>query len=90
MALAEHELERGHPERVLPLLTPVLEKKPDSSAVWLTLARAYETLGEPARAHAHGGGDVPPHGRACPAWCAPPPTSRAGWSATRRRWSGCA
>ncbi|HEX8705685.1 MAG TPA: DUF3857 domain-containing protein, partial [Myxococcaceae bacterium] len=51
VALAEHELERGHPERVLPLLTPLLEKKPESASVWLTLARAHEALGEHAKAH---------------------------------------
>lgn len=46
--LAEHELDRGHPERVLPLLQPVHERSPRLA---LTLARAYETLGERARAH---------------------------------------
>jgi tetratricopeptide (TPR) repeat protein/transglutaminase-like putative cysteine protease len=51
VALAEHELDRGHPERVPALLTPVVEKSPESAAAWLTLARAYETLGETARAH---------------------------------------
>jgi tetratricopeptide (TPR) repeat protein/transglutaminase-like putative cysteine protease len=51
VALAEHELERGHPERVPALLTPVVEKSPGSAAAWLTLARAYETMGESARAN---------------------------------------
>jgi tetratricopeptide (TPR) repeat protein len=51
VALAEHELERGHPERVVELLKPVVEFAPDSAAARLTLARAHEALGEPARAH---------------------------------------
>ncbi len=51
VALAEHELERGHPERVPALLTPVVEKSPQSASAWLTLARAYETLGETVRAN---------------------------------------
>jgi len=51
VALAEHELDRGHPERVLPLLTPVVEKSPGSASAWLTLARAHETLGESAKAN---------------------------------------
>ncbi|HYH97593.1 tetratricopeptide repeat protein, partial [Hyalangium sp.] len=50
VALAEHELDRGHPERVPPLLTPVVEKVPESGGARLTLARAYEALGETARA----------------------------------------
>jgi tetratricopeptide (TPR) repeat protein len=49
-ALAEHELDRGHPERVPPLLTPVVEKMPEAGSTWLVLARAYEQLGETARA----------------------------------------
>jgi tetratricopeptide (TPR) repeat protein len=49
-ALAEHELDRGHPERVPPLLTPVVEKTPGAGTAWLVLARAYEQLGETARA----------------------------------------
>ncbi|MBN1208688.1 MAG: DUF3857 domain-containing protein [Myxococcaceae bacterium] len=51
LALAEHELDRGHPERVPALLQPVVEKQPEVAAAWLTLARAYEALGESARAH---------------------------------------
>jgi tetratricopeptide (TPR) repeat protein/transglutaminase-like putative cysteine protease len=51
LALAEHELDRGHPERVPPLLKPVLEKAPEEAGAWLTLARAHEALGESARAH---------------------------------------
>ena len=51
VALAEHELERGHPERAIELLKPVVELTPDSAAARLTLARAHETLGESARAH---------------------------------------
>ncbi len=51
VALAEHEMERGHPERVPALLNPLLEQAPEASGVWLTLARAYEALGEPTRAH---------------------------------------
>lgn len=50
VALAEHELDRGHPERVPPLLTPVVEKAPDAGSARLTLARANEALGEPAKA----------------------------------------
>ncbi|OJT16357.1 cell division protein FtsK [Archangium sp. Cb G35] len=50
VALAEFELERGHPERVLELLKPVVELSPDSAPARLTLARAYEMLGESARA----------------------------------------
>jgi tetratricopeptide (TPR) repeat protein len=49
--LAEHELERGHPERVLALLAPMVEKSPESPSAWLMLARAHETLGETARAN---------------------------------------
>ncbi|WP_224361087.1 DUF3857 domain-containing protein [Hyalangium versicolor] len=48
--LAEHELDRGHPERVPPLLEPVVKKTPEYGSAWLTLARAYEALGESARA----------------------------------------
>jgi cellulose synthase operon protein C len=51
VALAEHELDRGHPERVPALLTPVVEKNPELGAARLTLARAYETLGEGVRTH---------------------------------------
>ncbi|WNG24156.1 DUF3857 domain-containing protein [Cystobacter fuscus] len=51
VALAEFELERGHPERVLELLTSDLTSSPDSAGVRLTLARAHEALGETARAH---------------------------------------
>ncbi|QRN95646.1 DUF3857 domain-containing protein [Archangium violaceum] len=51
VALAEHELERGHPERAIELLKPVVELAPDSAAARLTLARAHEALGESARAH---------------------------------------
>jgi cellulose synthase operon protein C len=50
LALAEHELDRGHPERVPPLLKPVVEKTPEAGSAWLTLARAYEALGESAKA----------------------------------------
>ncbi|MBU8899030.1 DUF3857 domain-containing protein [Corallococcus sp. M34] len=46
VALAEHELDRGHPERVLALL----ENNLDSADARLLLARAYETLGERPRA----------------------------------------
>ncbi|HVG63878.1 MAG TPA: DUF3857 domain-containing protein [Hyalangium sp.] len=49
-AMAEHELDRGHPERVPPLLTPVVEKMPEAGSASLVLARAYELLGESARA----------------------------------------
>lgn len=49
--LAEHEIDRGHPERVFALLQPVAEQA-DAPRVPLMLARAYETLGEKARAHA--------------------------------------
>jgi tetratricopeptide (TPR) repeat protein len=51
VALADHALERGHPERVAPLLTPVVEKHPELGSAWLTLARAHEALGENVRAH---------------------------------------
>ncbi|HYO53778.1 DUF3857 domain-containing protein [Archangium sp.] len=51
VALAEHELERGHPERAIELLAPVVERTPDPAAARLTLARAHEALGESARAH---------------------------------------
>ncbi|SET91133.1 DUF3857 and transglutaminase domain-containing protein [Stigmatella erecta] len=49
--LAEHELERDHPERVLELLQPVMEKAQDSAAARLVLARAHEALGATARAN---------------------------------------
>jgi cellulose synthase operon protein C len=50
LALAEHELDRGHPERVPPLVEPVVKKMPELGTAWLTLARTYEALGESARA----------------------------------------
>ncbi|WP_224242325.1 DUF3857 and transglutaminase domain-containing protein [Hyalangium gracile] len=50
LALAEHELDRGHPERVPSLLDPVVKKQPESASAWLTLSRAYEALGENVRA----------------------------------------
>jgi tetratricopeptide (TPR) repeat protein len=52
VALADHELDRGHPERVSDLVAPVLEKDPDSVRARLMLARALEALGERPRAHA--------------------------------------
>ncbi|XXF79281.1 DUF3857 domain-containing protein [Myxococcaceae bacterium GXIMD 01537] len=51
VTLAEHELDRGHPERVLPVLQPVMDQAPEAPRVSLVLARAYEALGEKARAH---------------------------------------
>ncbi len=51
VALAEHELDRGHPERVLELLGPVQAQAAHAPRVSLTLARAHEALGEKARAH---------------------------------------
>ena len=51
VALAEHELDRGHPERALELLKPVVELSPDAAAARLTLARAHEALGQSTRAH---------------------------------------
>ncbi|MFL5355520.1 DUF3857 domain-containing protein [Archangium sp.] len=51
VALADFELERGHPERAIELLTPMVELAPDSAAARLSLARAHEALGESARAH---------------------------------------
>ncbi|WP_395817636.1 DUF3857 domain-containing protein [Archangium minus] len=51
VALSEHELGRGHPERAIELLKPMVELTPDSAAARLTLARAHEALGESARAH---------------------------------------
>jgi tetratricopeptide (TPR) repeat protein/transglutaminase-like putative cysteine protease len=51
VALAEHELERGHPERAIALLGPAVESTPDSAPARLTLARAHEALGEAALAH---------------------------------------
>ncbi|MDY7226704.1 DUF3857 domain-containing protein [Hyalangium rubrum] len=51
VALAEHELDRGHPERVPALLEPVVKKTPEAAAAALTLARAYEALGEQVRAY---------------------------------------
>ncbi|HEX8438274.1 DUF3857 domain-containing protein, partial [Archangium sp.] len=51
VALAEHELGRDHPERAVELLKPTLELAPDSAAARLALARAYEALGQSARAH---------------------------------------
>ncbi|MFL5348119.1 MAG: DUF3857 domain-containing protein [Hyalangium sp.] len=50
LELAEYELDRSHPDRVLPLLQPVVEKTPELGSAWVTLARAYESLGENARA----------------------------------------
>ncbi|QDE66617.1 cell division protein FtsK [Myxococcus xanthus] len=52
VALADHELDRGHPERVQPLVAPVLEKTPDDVNARLVLARAHEALGERPKAHA--------------------------------------
>lgn len=52
VALAEHEMERGHPERVPGLLAPLLEKAPQEARLRLALARAWEALDESARAHA--------------------------------------
>ncbi|WP_434387348.1 DUF3857 domain-containing protein [Melittangium boletus] len=51
VALAEFELERGHPERALELLGAVVKDAPESAAARLALARTHETLGESARAH---------------------------------------
>ncbi|RKH34402.1 DUF3857 domain-containing protein, partial [Corallococcus sicarius] len=54
LALADHEMDRGHPERVQPLLAPILAQD-DGRAVpgaKLLLARAAEALGERVRAHA--------------------------------------
>ena len=51
VALAEFELERGHPERALTLLGPLVEEVPDSAPARLALARAHESLGESALAH---------------------------------------
>jgi tetratricopeptide (TPR) repeat protein len=50
VALAEHQLEHGHADRVPPLLNPVVQKDPNAASALLTLARAYESLGEGARA----------------------------------------
>lgn len=50
VALADFELERGHPERALELLT-TQPAPADSASARLTLARAHEALGETARAH---------------------------------------
>ncbi|NMO18850.1 DUF3857 domain-containing protein [Pyxidicoccus fallax] len=52
VALADHELDRGHPERVPDLVNPVLAKDPDSVNARLMLARALEALGERPAAHA--------------------------------------
>ncbi|WP_163866408.1 DUF3857 domain-containing protein [Myxococcus eversor] len=52
VALADFELERGHPERVIALVTPVLEKTPEDASARLVLARAHEALGERPRSHA--------------------------------------
>ncbi|QSQ20011.1 DUF3857 domain-containing protein [Pyxidicoccus parkwayensis] len=52
VALADHELDRGHPERVEALVTPVLQKDPDHAAARLMLARAAEALDERPRASA--------------------------------------
>ena len=51
VALAEHELDRGHPERVLALLQPVLAQAEEAPRLALMQARALEALGEKARAH---------------------------------------
>ncbi len=51
VSLAEHELDRGHPERVLALLQPVMSQAAEAPRLTLMLARAYEALGEKARAH---------------------------------------
>ncbi|CAM3083019.1 DUF3857 domain-containing protein [Corallococcus sp. ZKHCc1 1396] len=54
LALADHEMDRGHPERVQPLLAPLMEKDDgrNEPGARLLLARAAEALGERARAHA--------------------------------------
>ncbi|MBN8469602.1 DUF3857 domain-containing protein [Corallococcus exiguus] len=54
LALADHEMDRGHPERVQPLLAPILEVEEGRNVpgARLLLARAAEALGERARAHA--------------------------------------
>ena len=51
VALAQHELDRGHPERTIELLKPMVELAPDSAAARLTLSRAHEALGQSALAH---------------------------------------
>ncbi len=51
VALAEHEQDRGHPERALALLEPVVQQNPDAAEARLALARVYEALGQGARAH---------------------------------------
>ncbi|MFB1479502.1 DUF3857 domain-containing protein [Corallococcus sp. RDP092CA] len=54
LALADHEMDRGHPERVQPLLAPLLEVEDGRNVpgARLLLARAAEAMGERARAHA--------------------------------------
>jgi cellulose synthase operon protein C len=49
LLLANHELRRNHPERVLPLLAPLISKYPTLGTARLVLARAYEALGEMPR-----------------------------------------
>ncbi|NNC17848.1 DUF3857 domain-containing protein [Corallococcus exiguus] len=54
LALADHEMDRGHPERVQPMLAPIMEVEDGRNVpgARLLLARAAEALGERARAHA--------------------------------------
>ncbi|WP_163996331.1 DUF3857 domain-containing protein [Pyxidicoccus caerfyrddinensis] len=52
VALADHEMDRGHPERVEGLVAPVLQKDPDSASARLMLANAVEALNERPRASA--------------------------------------
>ncbi|HLL81161.1 MAG TPA: DUF3857 domain-containing protein, partial [Longimicrobium sp.] len=50
LALANHEMNRGHPERVLPLLEETLKERPAFLGAKLALAQAYQALGEWPRA----------------------------------------
>ncbi len=46
LMLAQHESSRGHPERALALLTPLVKEQPGFAAARLELARTHEAMGE--------------------------------------------
>ncbi len=91
LALAEHELDRGHPERVPPLLQPRGgEDARRAGAAWLTLAARVRVAGREARAQLMVEDTFRRHAAHSSRGARRGLRPRASWSAPRRCWTGCA